>query len=1164
MAGPGGVEVGRVSVRVVPDTSRFREDLSRSLREAENSLRVQVRADLDFNAQRQVREIQARVRAAGAVRLRVEADTSDVTDSIRRVRTEAAAVNMSGLNAAGSNAGKIAGIASALLVAASAATEIAPAIALAVPAAAALGVGIGVAMTAFQGLMSTAGYNPNNPMIRASKDVAKLQTNIQAVAQDGLPQLIAGLESRYVAEFGTTLLDTGAALNGVVKQMISLGNETRTIDNLRTMFDGARDSLVSIGTAFAPFTQSLIEIGAAATPAFGELSKKIAQAAFVWRDWIDGLAKTGRLEAAISTATSMAGRFVSEVFAIAQGLWDILSKLAPLANTVFSAIGTLANNAVGALRSVIGTLTSNDIGARAFSASVGQILTDVVSIPGRIGQAFAPLLNSDMFRSFLRSFNDAVSNIADLVSSLVQIIQDFASAVADMIGPAILAAFKLVVDAIGAVAKALTNHPELIAAVAGAYALTLTPAIVSAGQSIYLLSLYALDAARAFLAQTIPAIARFAAALAAVAWQAFLAGMMAFKNWANEMALVTPGLSRSIGGLRAAFQALTGAVTESGVAALSFETVMTGGVILAIAAVAAVVLAANHAYDEGKKSVDSLKASFDAMDTRKAVIQIQRLKDQVSDAEKKLAEGTRTDSTTSSLGILAQLRLKGEISEGKKVAAEWQDTLKAVRTNLREVSKETGVSVSALRGLAEKNGIDMGQFGAAGKQAMAELKAAAEQAASEIGLTGAAAERAFGSEWPRIIESVKKDIEDVSKALASDQSVFAKIDPKATAKQQADAAKRVSDATEKLAQVKKDAGKHWTDAEKKQIASAEKSVAAAKKEQGAVKSVQEQIVQGYKDTVAQTKKQNELAFKAMQMGLDPAALLDILKQGPEKASAILQEMTGKHGKALIKEVNDTNKALQKLNADALELTRITSIAANGKTDWFSKNAAKAYELGVLIKKNGEITRQQIEKTLGVSDTELSKLAQEFGITLPSKVQAALNQTNTNIPVTATVTATIASIRMSPKAGATKVHVGTDGSYISGAKTGGHIRGAGTPTSDSILMRLSDGEFVQPYKSVSMYGVDVMEALRRGIVDPTALRALVEGRQAQAPSGRVARPAPAIKATAAPAPATERNVYIIDQNGTILQQHTILNKRAAKSRMAQKRQARLGPERWLTA
>lgn len=48
----------------------------------------------------------------------------------------------------------------------------------------------------------------------------------------------------------------------------------------------------------------------------------------------------------------------------------------------------------------------------------------------------------------------------------------------------------------------------------------------------------------------------------------------------------------------------------------------------------------------------------------------------------------------------------------------------------------------------------------------------------------------------------------------------------------------------------------------------------------------------------------------------------------------------------------------------------------------------------------------------------------------------------------------------------------------GWATGGHIRGPGTGTSDSILARLSDGEFVMRAAAVERYGVGFMDAVNR--------------------------------------------------------------------------------------
>lgn len=60
-----------------------------------------------------------------------------------------------------------------------------------------------------------------------------------------------------------------------------------------------------------------------------------------------------------------------------------------------------------------------------------------------------------------------------------------------------------------------------------------------------------------------------------------------------------------------------------------------------------------------------------------------------------------------------------------------------------------------------------------------------------------------------------------------------------------------------------------------------------------------------------------------------------------------------------------------------------------------------------------------------------------------------------------------------------------GGLAAGYASGGSVHGPGTPTSDSILARLSRGEFVQPFRAVKHYGVDFMESIRSLRYDPLA-------------------------------------------------------------------------------
>jgi uncharacterized protein YukE len=99
--------------------------------------------------------------------------------------------------------------------------------------------------------------------------------------------------------------------------------------------------------------------------------------------------------------------------------------------------------------------------------------------------------------------------------------------------------------------------------------------------------------------------------------------------------------------------------------------------------------------------------------------------------------------------------------------------------------------------------------------------------------------------------------------------------------------------------------------------------------------------------------------------------------------------------------------------------------------------------------------------------------------------------------------------------------GTAGGEVQAAG-GGYIRGPGSPTSDSIPARLSDGEFVQRAAAVRYYGVDFMRALNSlklpkfggfsmgGLVDdmmtpPFSIPRFADGGLAVAPAGPTGRP-----------------------------------------------------------
>ena len=131
-------------------------------------------------------------------------------------------------------------------------------------------------------------------------------------------------------------------------------------------------------------------------------------------------------------------------------------------------------------------------------------------------------------------------------------------------------------------------------------------------------------------------------------------------------------------------------------------------------------------------------------------------------------------------------------------------------------------------------------------------------------------------------------------------------------------------------------------------------------------------------------------------------------------------------------------------------------------------------------------------------------------TQTSAAQAAATITTSAAQIAANtrVTSATTAANIEVAAAQTAAAIRAAGSAAGGASTGGlipehfagggHVAGnlprvtppAGVPRSDTVPAYLTPGEFVQKVSAVRRYGVDVMRALNRGLIDPTALRSLM--------------------------------------------------------------------------
>lgn len=86
MSSPGGREVGRVSIRVTPDTAGFRRDLQREIEAVENSLKVTIPVDFDVDTGGLQAQLQA-VRAALTVPVGFDLDDARLQAQLRALES---------------------------------------------------------------------------------------------------------------------------------------------------------------------------------------------------------------------------------------------------------------------------------------------------------------------------------------------------------------------------------------------------------------------------------------------------------------------------------------------------------------------------------------------------------------------------------------------------------------------------------------------------------------------------------------------------------------------------------------------------------------------------------------------------------------------------------------------------------------------------------------------------------------------------------------------------------------------------------------------------------------------------------------------------------------------------------------------------------------------
>ncbi|MGW7270810.1 phage tail protein [Streptomyces sp. NPDC054864] len=501
MAGPGGREAGRLSIKVLPDTSNFAGSLQRYLDRIERRARVQVQAmpDLDGFRERLNREL-ARVRAR--VKVNVDPDLSSFRDTLRgrlaganatlavrlevdegeitRLRQELAHItppitipaqidadrdSLAGLTRSIGNLGRDGGGAARSLAALAGTTARLATMASAIPAVAGLGAGL-AAMAPAAGVAA-----PALLMMASANAALKIGMSGVGDAMKGNAEAMAKL---------------APAAQDFVRQAKALapawGEVKKTVQG--NLFQGLGDAMTRTANSVLPVLRS--QLGATATTLNG-MAKGVA-------DTAKTLADNGTLGTALKGANAGLKNLSGLPAVLVQGLGQVGAAAGP-------AFAKMTGGAGGALDSLSAKMTKAfESGAMQASIEkalglVKQLFTTLGDLGATVGNVFGPAAEAG--GGFLTVLSDVAAMAAQVTASpeaqatfkaLFETLASIGHAVGGVLGSALKAAMPLlntlVTTLAGPIQSVMATLGPIIANLATQLGTALGPVVKAVAQAL--------------------------------------------------------------------------------------------------------------------------------------------------------------------------------------------------------------------------------------------------------------------------------------------------------------------------------------------------------------------------------------------------------------------------------------------------------------------------------------------------------------------------------------------------------------------------------------------------------------------------------------------------------------------------------------------------------
>lgn len=494
--GPGGFSVGRVSIQVVPDTSKFRQKLLAELKKEVKGIKVEIPVDVDMaKAVTQLKALDSILKKIDGRNVNIGATVSSKGD-LSKIAKDLGKVGSSASDAA-DGFGKMSRVA---LIFSAVVVLLAPALALiatliaGLPSLmfafgfAALAVGLGI-----EGIKKAAsGFAPT---------IERLKKSLSKTFADQLTKPFIEL-NKLAPVLDSGLNKIAVSLSGIISGLIGVATSGQGMAQLNTILQNTAKFFAQLTPAFTDGFRAFNLLASEASQKFDILAGTLNKFSAGFLDVVGRVTGDGTLEAALEGLNSVLNSLLqgfNKLFeaglnamgvlggpmsALLDGFIDAVVALMPILTAISSVVFTVLGEAFKQLVPIFEELTPV---FQILAEMLGEVLTTALKALGPLLLIVAQILSQVLLKA-LAAIGPFIGPFLDFVTQLAVVVGDFLLTAFTAILPFLTQFFTFLTQILMALTPLLPKLLEFATVVLTALGdalVDLAPSLINMGNEIF-------------------------------------------------------------------------------------------------------------------------------------------------------------------------------------------------------------------------------------------------------------------------------------------------------------------------------------------------------------------------------------------------------------------------------------------------------------------------------------------------------------------------------------------------------------------------------------------------------------------------------------------------------------------------------------------------------